>query len=199
MEVSFGPLRLCVTDGVYPPSDDSFMLAAAAKGLRGNVLEIGCGCGIVSLVAAETADSVLGIDVNPDAVTCAAANAEKNKIKNASFAEGDLFAAARPGAEFDVIVFNPPYLPTDESEHIRGRLNAAFDGGKDGRAVLDRFLAQFEAHLKPGGSLLLVQSSLNGLEKTRSELEGAGYGVEVVAEKAFFFERIYILKAARNK
>lgn len=198
MDVSFGRLRLRVPDGVYQPSDDSFMLAGAAKGLRGDVLEIGCGCGIVSLVAAETADSVVGIDVNPDAVACAAANAEKNKIKNASFAEGDLFSAARPGKKFNAIAFNPPYLPTDESEHIRGRLNAAFDGGKDGRAVLDRFLAQFGSHLKPGGSLLLVQSSLNGLEKTREMLEGAGYGVEAVAEKAFFFERIYVLRASKR-
>jgi release factor glutamine methyltransferase len=198
MEISHGSLVLHVPDSVYRPSDDSFMLADAAEGLQGDVLEVGCGSGIVSLVAAKTAESVLGVDANTDAVACARANAEKNRIKNASFAESDLFAAVPAGTKFDAILFNPPYLPTNESEHVRGPLNRAFDGGKDGRAVLDRFLAAFDRHLKPAGSLLLVQSSLNGLEKTRSILGAAGYSVETVAEKAFFFERIYVLKAQRR-
>jgi release factor glutamine methyltransferase len=194
MEISHGGLVLQVPDSVYQPSDDSFMLADAAKGLRGEVLEIGCGSGIVSLVAAKTAKNVLGIDVNPDAVACAKANAEKNGIRNAEFARGDLFSSTG-SRRFDAILFNPPYLPTDESEHIRGRLNQAFDGGKDGRAVLDRFLAQFGSHLKQDGVLLLVQSSLNDLEKTRSKLESSGYTVAAVDEKSFFFEKIYVLKA----
>ncbi len=197
MEVSHGGLVLHVPDSVYRPSDDSYLLADAAGGLQGDVLEIGCGCGIVSLTASKTAKSVLGTDVNPDAVACAAANAEKNNIGNASFAVGDLFSAVG-GRKFDAILFNPPYLPTDESEHIGGRLNLAFDGGKDGRAVLDRFLVRFGSHLKPGGSLFLVQSSLNDLEKTRAMLEAAGYAVETVAEKPFFFERLYVLKAQRR-
>jgi len=197
MEISHGGLVLDVPDSVYQPSDDSFMLAHAAEGLKGEVLEIGCGCGIVSLTAARTARSVLGTDVNPDAVACASANAEKNGIGNAEFVLGDMFS--RTGSrKFDAVLFNPPYLPTGESERLRGHLNRAFDGGKDGRAVLDRFLAQFGAHLKPGGSLFLVQSSLNGPEKTRAVLEAAGYSVETAGEKAFFFEKLYVLRAHRR-
>lgn len=197
MEISHGGLVLHVPDSVYQPSDDSFMLADAARGLNGDVLEIGCGSGIVSLTAAKTAKNVLGTDVNPDAVACARANAERNGIGNASFVEGDMLSAVG-NRKFDAILFNPPYLPTDESEHLRGHLNRAFDGGKDGRAVLDRFLVEFGSHLKPGGSLFLVQSSLNDLGKTRSVLEAAGYAVEIVAEKPFFFERLYVLKAQRR-
>jgi release factor glutamine methyltransferase len=197
MEISRGNLVLHVPDSVYLPSDDSFMLADASGGLQGEVLEIGCGCGIVSLVAAKTAKSVLGTDINPDAVVAARTNAEKNGIGNASFAEGDMFSGLS-GRKFDAILFNPPYLPTDESEHLHGHLNKAFDGGKDGRAVLDRFLVQFGSHLKSGGSLFLVQSSLNDSDKTRMILEAAGYTVGVVAEKPFFFEKLYVLKAQRR-
>ncbi len=197
MEISHGGLILHVPDSVYQPSDDSFMLADAAQGLRGDVLEIGCGSGIVSLMAAKTAKSVLGTDVNPDAVACARANAERNGIVNASFIEGDMFSVVG-SRKFNAIIFNPPYLPTDESEHLRGHLNRAFDGGKDGRAVLDRFLVEFGSHLEPGGVLFLIQSSLNDLGKTRSVLEAAGYAVDIAAEKPFFFERLYVLKAQRH-
>jgi release factor glutamine methyltransferase len=197
MEISHGSLLLHIPDSVYRPSDDSYMLADAAEGLQGDVLEIGCGSGIVSLTAAKTAKSVLGTDVNPDAVACARANAGRNGIGNASFVAGDMFAPAG-GRRFDAILFNPPYLPTDESEHLHGHLNRAFDGGKDGRAVVDRFLVEFGLHLKPGGRVFLIQSSLNDLDKTRSLLEAAGYAVETVAEKPFFFERLYVLKVQRR-
>lgn len=197
MELSWMGLHLSVPDSVYQPSDDSFMLADAAAGLGGEALEIGCGSGIVSLAAARTAKGVLGVDVNPEAVRCARENAARNGIKNAAFAGGDLFSAVPEGKKFDAILFNPPYLPTDESERLRGPLNRAFDGGKDGRAVLDRFLSEFGAHLSPGGALLLVQSSLNGPEKTRARLEGMGYSVETVSEKAFFFERLCVLRARK--
>lgn len=195
MDISYRGLVLSVPGTVYQPSDDSFMLADEAAGLRGEVLEIGCGSGIASLAAAGSAKSVLGVDVNPYAVKCAGENAARNGIANASFAESDMFSTVPPGRKFDAVLFNPPYLPTNESERLHGPLNRAFDGGKDGRAVLDRFLAEFGAHLRPGGTLLLVHSSLNGMEKTRAALEAMGYAVEIAAEKAFFFERICVLRA----
>jgi release factor glutamine methyltransferase len=198
MEISCCGLKLAVPDSVYLPSDDSLMLAEAAVGLRGNVLEIGCGSGVASLAAAKTAESVLGVDINPEAVKCAKSNAEKNRIANASFIESDLFATVPSDAKFDAILFNPPYLPTGEEERVYGPLNHAFDGGKDGREVLDRFLAGFGTHLRQEGVVLLLQSSLNNMEKTRATLEGVGYVVEIIGEKAFFFEKLYMIRARKG-
>jgi len=198
MEISCCGLKLAVPGSVYLPSDDSVMLAEAVVGLRGNVLEIGCGSGVASLAAAKTAESVLGVDINPEAVKCAKANGEKNRIANASFIESDLFAAVPSDAKFDAILFNPPYLPTKKGERVRGPLNHAFDGGKDGRSVIDRFLAGFGTRLKPGGELILVQSSLNGTGKTLAVLEKAGYKVEITDEKAFFFEKLYVVRARKR-
>lgn len=199
MELSWGGLVLSVPDSVYPPAEDSFMLAEAAEGLRGRVLEIGCGCGIASLAAAKTAKGVLGVDVNPEAVACAESNAKRNKIENASFIESDLFAAVSSVEpdKFDAILFNPPYLPTKKGERVSGRLNQAFDGGKDGRLVLDRFLAGFGRHLKPGGVLLLVQSSLNAPEKTEAKLLSVGYRPSIIRQEGFFFEKLFLVKAEK--
>lgn len=200
MELRFGKLVISVSPEVYPPAEDSFLLARAAEGLRGRILEIGCGSGIASLsaAAADPENDVLGIDINPEAVACSCANAEANHLANARFAESDLFSNV-PREEFDAILFNPPYLPTEGSEKLPGQLNAAFDGGKDGRMVLERFLAVFDRYLRPDGALLLVQSSLNDLEKTKEQLGKIGYRCEVVDEERFFFERIYLVRASRPK
>lgn len=196
MEFSHNGLSFSVPDTVYQPAEDSFMLADAALGLSGNVLEIGCGSGVASLSAAKTSLSVLGVDINPDAVRCAAENAKKNQMANARFLESDLFSNVK--GTYDAILFNPPYLPTDEGERLSGNINKAFDGGRDGRETLQRFLEQFDAYLKSDGVLLLVQSSLNDFNKTKDFLEAKGFSVEIIVKQSFFFEELYLLKASRT-
>jgi release factor glutamine methyltransferase len=206
MEISIEGIRLLVPDSVYPPAEDSFMLAHAAKALRGHILEIGCGSGIASLscAKADSKNSVLGLDMNPEAVSCASENAERNGIKNARFIQSDLFSSLSGGRfdeaeekRFDAILFNPPYLPTSEEERLKGEINRAYDGGKDGRETLDRFLSSFDPFLKPGGTLLLVQSSLNDPKKTEQKLASLGYKVEKVAQESFFFERLFLFRAIK--
>ncbi len=197
MDLSFRGLRLEVPDSVYQPAEDSFLLAEGAERLRGRVLEVGCGSGMASICCARAhPDSrVLGVDINPDAVLCAGRNAKANGIRNASFRRSDLFGSVR--GTFDAIMFNPPYLPTSGDEMVSGPLNAAFDGGPDGRAVLDRFLAGFDRRLRSGGVLLLVQSSLNDRAKTVRCLRSLGYRCRAVREERFFFERLFLLRAAK--
>ncbi|MFH0884959.1 MAG: HemK2/MTQ2 family protein methyltransferase [Candidatus Micrarchaeota archaeon] len=195
---SYKGFSLEVLDDVYPPSDDSFLLADAAAFLRGSILEIGCGCGIASISCAKAHPDnfVLGIDINPSAVKVAKQNADRNRVPNALFSVSDLFS--KVGTQrFDAILFNPPYLPTADDETVQGPLNHAFDGGADGRKVLDRFLNEFDTYLKPGGTLLLIQSSLNGVEKTQARLEGMGYKVRMMDSENFFFESIFLLKAEK--
>lgn len=197
MEISFGGLSLRVPAAVYHPAEDSFMLADAAARLHGDVLEMGCGSGIASLAAARAGCRVLGADINQEAVACATENAVRNKIAGATFIRSDLFSAIPSSKNFDAILFNPPYLPTGKKERLRGGINSAFDGGKDGRAVLDRFLSHFDRYLKPGGALLLVQSTLNNAERTEAALLQLGYMVETVAEEKFFFERLLLIQAEK--
>ena len=195
---TFRGISLSVPDDVYPPSEDSYLLASSAAYLRGSILEVGCGTGIASLACAraDPENFVLGVDISPSAVKCAQGNADANRIHNAIFSVSDMFSDV--GVQrFDAILFNPPYLPTAEGEQVRGPLNHAFDGGPDGRKVLDDFLSRFDSYLKPGGVLLLIQSSLNDLEKTTGRLEGLGYKVRVMDSEDFFFESVFLLKAEK--
>jgi release factor glutamine methyltransferase len=198
MEIQHAGLTLKVRPEVYPPAEDSFMLAKGATALKGSVLEIGCGCGLASLVCAKSfrMNSVLGVDINRHAVDCATDNARRNSIPNVRFSESDLFEKLE-GLEFDAIMFNPPYLPTSEDEILPGELNRAYDGGADGRSVVDRFLDDFDSHIKAGGILLLIQSSLNGPEQTKDRLVSLGYLVSVEAEEKYFFEKLTLIKAVK--
>ncbi|NYZ76808.1 methyltransferase [Candidatus Micrarchaeota archaeon] len=199
MRIEVDGLVLEVPPQVYVPAEDSFLLVKHSAGLRGQVLDIGCGCGIQALVNAKRnpGNGVLGVDLNRRAVECSRYNAAKNGIKNASFAVSDLFENV-PEKKFDAVIFNPPYLPTAKGEHVRGPLDSAFDGGEDGRRVIDRFLPEFEKHLACDGRLLMLQSSLNDIGKTVSGLEKRGLSVSIMEEQKLFFEKICVVEARRK-
>lgn len=195
----FGSLELEIFPEVYEPAEDSFLLAKYAKNLKGRILDMGCGCGIQSLVCAgaDPKNIVLGVDLNPRAVENSRLNAEKNRIKNAVFIESDLFSDIT--GKFDAIIFNPPYLPTSAEERVQGKLNLAFDGGASGRKVTGKFLAQFPGFLKKRGALLMIESSLAGIEKTMRKLQDSGFEAKILGEEKFFFEKIAVIGAKRRR
>lgn len=198
-KTEFEGICLNVPDDVYLPSDDSFLLAEASVSLKGKILELGCGSGIVSLFNAKAnpQNTVFGVDINPSAIASANENAKLNSIGNTTFVESDLFDAI-PDASFDAILFNPPYLPTPDDEKIRGKLNAAFDGGKNGRDTLGRFFDQLESHIHQGTRVLILHSSLNNPDKTFEQMESLGLKTEKVCEKSFFFEKLMVLKGTKS-
>jgi release factor glutamine methyltransferase len=108
------------------------------------------------------------------------------------FRKGDLFQPVL-GEKFDLILFNTPYLPTAEDEIIGDELDAAWDGGEDGRQVIDLFLNEVKNHLKDTGIVQLVQSSLSDNKKTCQKLENQGFRVEITARERFFFEEIVVI------
>jgi len=191
-------LSLSIPPGVYEPAEDSELLAFHSRGLKGKILEVGTGSGLVSILNAKTnpGNSVLATDISPEAIECAKKNAEANGTGNIRFLQSDLFEKIE--GKFDAILFNPPYLPTSKEEKAPGNLNYAFDGGEDGRKTLDLFLEDFGRFLAPGGKLLLVQSSLNSLELTMLILEGKGFEAKILGQEPFFFEIIYLLEATRR-
>lgn len=157
---------------VYEPSDDTFLLAENLQVKRmSNTLEIGTGTGIIAIMAAMKARMVIATDINPHALKCTLKNIITNKAFNVELREGDLFEPVK-NEKFDVILFNTPYLPSSDDENIDDKLDAAWNGGPDGRDVIDRFLEDVKNHLNPGGKVQLVQSSLSNVEKTLKRLKG---------------------------
>jgi release factor glutamine methyltransferase len=95
---------------------------------------------------------------------------------------GDLFAPVA-GRRFDAITSNPPYVPSDDDDLPTTGPQRAWEGGRDGRLVLDRIIAGAADHLRPGGFVLLTHSSVLGTETTLAGLEAQGLQAEVVARR----------------
>ncbi len=186
-------LQIETGSGVYEPAEDTFLLAdSLLNGEYGDVLEIGTGTGILALICAAKAKRVVAVDIGSEAVMCARQNAKRNDIENVDVLMGDLFGAIRKAPLFDLIIFNPPYLPEDGMD---GAESLAWSGGEDGRRVIDRFLVQFRDYLKDGGRVLTIGSSLSDYEGTIKMLEELGFEARVLAKKKFFFEELALIEA----
>jgi len=178
-------------DEVYEPAEDTFLLLRAAEEEvtpKDRVLEMGCGRGIISKAIAPLARRVIATDINPVAVSLL----HREGIETI---RADLFMGI--GSKFDLVLFNPPYLPTEEEEVLEGRLNLAFDGGKTGRDAINRFLEMLKDHLDPdGGRALLLVSSLSGPSEVAEKARLEGLSSEVVARERHFFEELLVLRLA---
>jgi release factor glutamine methyltransferase len=170
-------MRVARLPGVFRPRSDTWLLAAVLRRqprLRGGaVLDVCTGSGALAVAAALAgARSVTAVDVSWRAVLTARLNARLNGVR-VEAVRGDLLAAV-PGRRFDVIVSNPPYLPSDDPAlPARGRARHT-EAGTGGRALLDRLIDAAPAHLTPGGVLLVTHSSVNGEQRTLDRMRAAG-------------------------
>jgi release factor glutamine methyltransferase len=174
---------------VYSPSDDSFLLLKVTEVSPGErFLEIGCGSGLVSLHAAKAGATVTAADINPHAVECTKKNAVGNNLR-IEVIRSDLFE--KVDGCFDVIIFNPPYLP--EETRSTSWIEKSWSGGEEGSEVAVRFLEEAWRHLSPGGRIYVILSSIGGFT---SALKAAKprYDAEMLEEKHMFFESIYAYK-----
>jgi release factor glutamine methyltransferase len=178
-------------DGVYPPQHDSQLLidmlekTELARGRR--VLDLCTGSGVVAIAAAELgAASVTAFDICPHAVRCSRGNAVHAGVV-IDVREGSC-SGALDHAPFDVIVSNPPYVPTPpagdtEVIPITAGPAWAWNAGVDGRMVLDPLCESAAGLLAAGGSMLLVQSTLSGVENSVNALRATGLDAEVIASQ----------------
>ena len=124
------------------------------------ILDIGTGCGNIAVsIARYVTDSYLtGIDASAEAIDLAAENAKIHKVDDrCKFIKGDLFPET--GNKFDLIVSNPPYIPTGEidelQEEIQFEPRAALDGGPDGLAPIRKIIDRSKNYLNPKSYLIL--------------------------------------------
>jgi len=176
---------------VYTPEADTYLLLDAARSeVRpgDRVLEVGTGSGFIAAELAQVT-GVVATDINPHAVLCA-------RQKGVDVVQSDLFCGIR--SMFDLIVFNPPYLPTQPEERIDDWLEHALDGGPTGRVVIERFAGQAGRVLAPGGRILLLISSLTGLPEVRDLFFKEGFISEILLRKVVEDETLYLLKIVRK-
>lgn len=195
------PLRstipLQVTDGVYAPQEDSWLLSGVleasglAEGRR--VLDICTGSGVLALEAARLgAREVLAFDLCPAAVECASGNAAASGLP-VEVRLGTLQDAAQHGP-FDLVVTNPPYVPSTLPPAGTGP-DRAWDAGADGRVVLDELCALAPGLIPPGGALLLVQSEFSAPQQTVQMLTDSGFIAHTAARQMIDFGPVMTARA----
>lgn len=170
--------------GTYPAQGDTHLLTRTLVELdlaRGrDVLDVCTGGGAVALAAARAgARTVTAVDLSHRAVLTARANARLARVR-VQVRRGDLFEPVRD-RRFGLVLANPPYVPAATDRLPRHRPGRSWDGGIDGRAVLDRICEGVAAVLAPGGHFLLTQSTLAGEEPTLTRLAENGFSAAVVA------------------
>ena len=172
---------------VYPPSEDSILLIECLDVRKGErVLEIGCGSGVVSIHCASNGCDVTSVDINPYAVELTGSNFYRNGLKG-DVSVSDVYSNVE--GRFDTIIFNLPYLPTEDDIGI---ISKAWDGGSDGMGPLPELLNGAPEHLLPNGRVVIVVSSLmdkNALDNALSGLE-----VKVLGDLPLFFEVLRVLE-----
>ncbi len=186
IEIKIGKMsvRLVNCPTVYFPAEDTMLLLRnVSYGER--TLEIGAGSGIVSIYLSLLGSTVDAYDIDPEAVKCVKLNASLNEV-NFNIEQGDLFQ--KVSGKYDVVVFNPPYLPGDEFESFVDGSDQWF-GGKDGMAVIRNFLSQLENFLKPSGKAFMIMSSRSDIQKLIAEFPQ--FLFKELDSDSFFFERIY--------
>ncbi len=171
---------------IYEPAEDSYLLEKEVKKYvqRKSFLDMGSGSGIQSKSAKQGgASSILAVDSNPESVKLL----KKKKIPSKV---SDLFSNIHE--TFDIIAFNPPYLPHDDQEDKESQ--SITTGGKKGDELILRFLKQVSKHLNKKGSILLVVSSLTPKKSILELLKKLNMKHTVVAEKRLFFEKLQVWK-----
>lgn len=167
----------------YAPAEDTFLLDDHVRGRSGRAaLDIGSGSGYITRSLEGSFGTVVGTDVS-HAVLRGQTYAGPNRV----CCDG---ADALTG-QFDLVVCNLPYLATDRIDDI------ATDGGPGGTPVPLRIVRSAAPRVAPGGSLLLVTSSLSEYGALIAEAERLGLSARVLDRKRLFFEELVVVEARR--
>lgn len=183
-------------NSIYQPAEDSYLMSDYLEDLIPSLisenpdlkfLEIGAGSGInlkTVLNKGLRKKNIFATDIEEESVThCRRLgfNCEKS----------DLFENA-PSEKFNLIIFNPPYLPEDKKEPLSSRVKTT--GGKKGNEIIKEFLIQSKKFLHKNGKILLITSSLS----EEINFEEFGYSSEKVDNVNLFFEKIFLWKLSIN-
>ncbi len=211
---------ICDYTNVYSPSDDTYLILDYFKekidesyfdGLEHSkidkILDLGTGTGIIALFFQSIKmlypafkPEIYASDILVESIACATQNERANKFEGQiKFIRSDLFGAFPLSLRrsFNIIVFNPPYLPSlkQVKEGVNKKnIDYSWDGGKKGFETLIRFLDEVKEYLSPKNKAFIYyisssQTDLNELEKIIQE---KGYIRETLKKIHIFFEDIIL-------
>jgi release factor glutamine methyltransferase len=204
---SFCGLELAVGPGVLVPRPETELLAERAwkflsalpGGSKPRVFDLGTGSGCLAIAIAVHAPGawVDAVDISKDALQIARQNADRHQVTaRITFHPGDGFSVAKAGDCFDLIVSNPPYIPTADIQILEPEVrehepHLALDGGTDGMDFYRRIAAEGGPHLRPGGKIMLELND-HGADAVAKIFENHGWRTEAVEPDYNKFQRIFV-------
>ena len=185
--------NLHVEHGVFEPTEGSFLLwkhlfrTGVGQGRR--CLDVGCGCGILSIqLALNGAEHVHAIDIEREAVANTMANAYRNGVeKQIDGAAEDLYTFM-PGRRYDLIVASLYQMPVDPHGEIAGHRPVDYWG----RNLVDYLIGQLPELLADNGVAYLMQLSIISQVRTQQLLEEVGFQAECVDFDTFKFSPVFM-------
>ena len=167
---------------IYQPAEDSYLMADILKknikDTNLKVLEIGVGSGFQLKILKELGiqkQNIFGVDINKDAVMHC-------REQGFNCLPSDLFTNVKE--KYDLIVFNPPYLPKDKREPKSSQ--KATTGGKLGSEIINKFLEQAKNYLNSNGKIFLLTSTLT------KDINWLDYKKKLLTKKKLFMEELYV-------
>jgi release factor glutamine methyltransferase len=184
---------------MYEPREDSFLILKHVKDFckqKAKVLDMGTGSGILAIEASRYSDDVTAVDIDKEVIKYLKKRIDVNKAHQThinrynriKFIHSNLFSNLK-SSKFDLIIFNPPYLPSKSNTYKHIDL----DGGFHGTEIIEKFLKQAKQHLKKGknpGKILLLTSSLN--RNIFILFNKYKFKYNMLDQESFFFEKLYL-------
>tara|TARA_Y100000296_G_C5168478_1_gene256003 strand:- start:833 stop:1375 length:543 start_codon:yes stop_codon:yes gene_type:complete len=172
---------------IYSPEEDSYLLSKVlekkipeilSENSNLTFLEIGSGNGIQLKTALKLGikkQNIFSSDINLFAV---------KHCKNFGFncINSNLFENIK--RKFDIIIFNPPYLPENSQEPRDSKMSTT--GGKKGSEIINEFLKQAKDYLNKDGKIFLLTSNLT------KGINFLDYTKKILAKKKLFFEELFV-------
>ena len=155
------------------------------------VLDMGCGTGVLSIIAASKGASVTSVDINSQAALATSINSTTNNYeKSIVVYQGNLFDPIPEGSKFDFIFFNPPFYEGIQETPK----DFAWKCGKD-YDVIREFIEKAKDYLRPDGCLFIVLSSDMNISKILEMFPPTPWEVTLVVSKSTVFDRLFIYQA----
>jgi len=166
---------------IYEPREDTFLLKEQIEGLElkgKKALEVGTGSGIIAEKMNEKGAQVTASDINEEAL--------EDLPEEVEAVKSNLFENIK--GSFDLIVFNPPYLPGEKREsEFEG--SETWLGGKKGVETTENFLTESTDYLNSGGEVFVILSSLASIKALIDD-----FNLEIVDSRELWFETLYVAR-----
>lgn len=191
-------------DVLTPRADSEIVIEQALQHAPNDVRSIldlgtGSGCLLLSLLGEYPNAHGVGIDASPAALNVARRNAHNTfRATRAEFLGGDWLKPLEQSAMFDIVVSNPPYIPTREIAKLMSDVrdhepHMALDGGTDGLDCYRMILRQVGAHMNPG-ALLLFEVGQGQAEDVAMHAEALGFVRVAIAKDLSGIDRVVVLR-----